>query len=108
MDAVVRNALEALRAWAARTNSVRELWLFGSRATGKARPDSDVDLVIRLMPPKGNHDWAHGNYQALGDDWQRELGEIVGRHVSLEAIPPNLDDNNSIRVPAERLWARDQ
>jgi hypothetical protein len=42
------------------------------------------------MPAKGKHDWAFGNYSALGDKWQAELGEIVGRHVSLEIMPYKL------------------
>jgi hypothetical protein len=37
MDALVAGAVEALREWAARTGSIRELWLFGSRATGAWR-----------------------------------------------------------------------
>jgi predicted nucleotidyltransferase len=62
-----------LRAWAAANGNVRQLWLFGSRADGTAAPDSDVDLGIGLMPPNGDHDWAFGNYTALGDTWTREL-----------------------------------
>jgi predicted nucleotidyltransferase len=62
---------------------------------GNAREDSDVDLAIRLMPPKGNHDWAMGNYCAHGDAWKKELQEIVGRYVSLEVLPYKL------------LWRRD-
>jgi predicted nucleotidyltransferase len=54
--------LSGLRSWASANDSVRELWLFGSRATGGSRPDSDVDLAVALMPPKGNTDWALGNY----------------------------------------------
>jgi predicted nucleotidyltransferase len=52
--------LSGLRSWASANGSVRELWLFGSRATGGSRPDSDVDLAVALMPPKGNTDWALG------------------------------------------------
>lgn len=54
--------LGGLRAWAAANESVRELWLFGSRARGDARECSDVDLALALMPPNGKHDWALGNY----------------------------------------------
>jgi predicted nucleotidyltransferase len=65
-----------IREWATRTGSVREVWLFGSRAKGTARPNSDVDLAIVLMPSVGKTDWALGNYTALGDAWQRELEAI--------------------------------
>lgn len=79
--------LPDIRAWAEANDSIQEVWLFGSRAREDASDDSDVDLAITLMPPKGNHDWAFGNYQALGDKWQKELEAIVGRHVSLEVMP---------------------
>jgi predicted nucleotidyltransferase len=36
--------LAGLRSWAVGKDSLRELWLFGSRATGRSRADSDVDL----------------------------------------------------------------
>ena len=44
--------LRELRSWAKDNGNVRELWLFGSRAQGCARPDSDVDLAIALVPSK--------------------------------------------------------
>ena len=62
--------LRGLRAWASANANVRELWLFGSRADGHAKPESDVDLAIALMPD------ALGNYYALGDGWQREKGYL--------------------------------
>ena len=42
----------------ARTDAVREVWLFGSRAKGTSRPDSDVDIGIYLMP----QEWSFGKY----------------------------------------------
>jgi predicted nucleotidyltransferase len=99
--------LSALRSWAGRNGSIRELWLFGSRAQGRARPDSDVDLAVVLMPPDGKHDWAFGNYIALADgQWKPELEAIVGRHVSLEAVDPGSDEDAMVRRTGRRLWAR--
>jgi predicted nucleotidyltransferase len=83
--------LRRLRAWAKANDSVRQLWLFGSRATGRSRPDSDVDLALALMPPKGKHDWALGNYFALESKWKQQLEEIVGCHVSLQPLVPDSD-----------------
>jgi len=73
-----------LSAWAQRTDAVAELWLFGSRAKGAAGSDSDVDIALALMPPRGDHDWALGDYFALHGRWRTDLEGIVGRHVSLE------------------------
>jgi predicted nucleotidyltransferase len=81
--------LIALRTWACNNDSVRELWLFGSRAKGYSRPESDVDLALALMPAKGKHDWAGGAYLACHGEWKRQLEDIVGQHVSLEAIEPD-------------------
>ncbi|QQN63006.1 nucleotidyltransferase domain-containing protein [Bradyrhizobium diazoefficiens] len=80
--------LRDLAAWASKNDSVREMWLFGSRADGTSRPESDVDIGLGLAPPIGDHDWALGNFYALSDQWQRELEAIVGRHVSLQPITP--------------------
>ncbi len=89
--------LSGLRSWASANDSVRELWLFGSRATGGSRPDSDVDLAVALMPPKGNTDWVLGNYFAFESEWKRQLEEIVGLHVSLEPLVPGTDADPKVR-----------
>ena len=91
---------ENIRQWAARTPSVQQVWLFGSRARDEAEPHSDVDLAIVLTRPTGRHDWAHGTYTRFGDDWQNELKAIVGRDVSLELLP---DRDIGPRV---LLWTR--
>lgn len=92
--------LTRLEAWSAQNESVLELWLFGSRAQERSRPDSDVDLALVLKPAIGDHDWALGNYAALGDTWQQELEAIVGRHVSLTLL------NDKIAGDTVCLWRR--
>ena len=59
--------LRALCSWASENGNVRDLWLFGSRADGTTRLGSDIDIGVGLMPPKGKHDWALGNWSALHD-----------------------------------------
>ena len=93
--------LEGIRNWAEQNDNVREVWLFGSRAKDSAREDSDVDLMLVLMPPRKKHDWAFGNYMVLKSKWNAELEAIVGRHVSLE-LKPSLDP-----PPSQLLWNRD-
>jgi predicted nucleotidyltransferase len=43
----IRQAAEALKAAGA-----KEVYLFGSAATGKLREDSDVDLAVSGLPPE--------------------------------------------------------
>ena len=99
--------LRDLRAWASNNGSVRELWLFGSRATGRSTPESDVDIAIALMPATDGTDWALGNYFALDSAWKRQLEAIVGRHVSLEAILPNTPEDEAVRRSGALLWSAD-
>lgn len=99
--------LRDLRSWASNNGSVRELWLFGSRATGRSRPDSDVDIALALMPATDGTDWALGNYFALHSLWKQELEAIVGRHVSLEAIVPNTPEYEAVRGSGALLWSAD-
>jgi predicted nucleotidyltransferase len=101
--------LRGLRSWASANDCVRELWLFGSRATGETRPESDVDLAVALMPPAGNTDWAFATYCESKPEWKRQLEKIVGRHVSLEPIAPDAagpDWDSMVRCFGVRLWSR--
>ena len=89
-----------IECWALNNANVREIWLFGSRAEDRARPDSDIDLAITLMPPSGNHDWALGNYVAKGDEWQRELIAALKWDVDLTMLPPGF--TGTVKL----LWQR--
>jgi predicted nucleotidyltransferase len=95
------DSVELIQQWAARTNAIREVWLFGSRAKGTSRPDSDVDIGIYLMP----QDWAFGTYVAQGDAWQHELAGLLGLRVSLEAVTPDVPGHWEVQA-GKRLWVR--
>lgn len=97
---------ELITAWAAATNCVREIWLFGSRARGDSRPDSDIDLAILLMPPSGKTNWAYGDYCGLGDQWKQQLITMLGRHISLEAICAGSDGYDVVMREGYCLWSR--
>jgi predicted nucleotidyltransferase len=49
LDALVGSHQDGLRK-AARRNKISRIWLFGSRARGDARPDSDVDILYKAEP----------------------------------------------------------
>lgn len=98
-EACVRN----LRAWAERNGSVRELWLFGSRAKGTAGVGSDADIAIALMPPQGNHDWALGNLNDLHHEWVKQLVAIVGCKVDLRLLRGSSFEAE-VRTTGKLLW----
>lgn len=97
-------AAERLRAWAAAQNAVRGLWLFGSRAKGTSRPDSDFDIALVLAPPEGSTDWALGDYICLSDEWRAELRSLVGGQVSMVAVRDDLDMPFDPRATGIQLW----
>jgi hypothetical protein len=81
---------------------------FPSGAKGLARPESDVDIAIALMPSRGKYDWALGDYAYLKDDWKRQLEAIVGIDVHLYHIEPGTPLDEDARRTGVLLWARDQ
>jgi predicted nucleotidyltransferase len=91
--------LSKLCSWSNANDNVRELWLFGSRAQGSSRSDSDVDLALALVPSvKKNDDLAYTNYFFSKDEWKRQLEEIVGRHVAPKS------SRQTCRTPIGILW----
>jgi predicted nucleotidyltransferase len=77
---------------------IREIYLFGSRARGDHRPDSDVDVGI-VLTPGGS---ARGLFVAKADDWQRELATLVGMRVRISEIDPIAE----CPKPIVALWQR--
>jgi predicted nucleotidyltransferase len=99
--------LSGLRAWAAKNENIRELWLFGSRARGDAKDHSDVDIALALMPPVGKTDWALGAYFDFESEWKQQLKAIVERDVSIEPLVPGTEDDVRLRRGEGKLiWAR--
>jgi len=99
--------LRGLCAWAATNGNVRQLWLFGSRARGDAREDSDVDIALALMPPDGKTDWALGAYFAFESEWKQQLKAVVERDVSIEPLVSGTDADVRVRREGKLLWARE-
>ncbi len=98
--------VDAIRAWALRTNAVREVWLFGSRAKDTSSPDSDVDLAIALTLPSPSGDWALHEYFKRRCEWALELKQVVGLHFDLRAFSPGTSKENEIHSTGIQLWAR--
>lgn len=54
LDAEVLAAIQAFLADARKAMSIEQAYIFGSRARGDARPDSDVDVAIILPGVRGD------------------------------------------------------
>jgi uncharacterized protein len=92
LDPMVERHRRALRK-VARRHGIDRLWLFGSRAKGLARPDSDVDLLYHA-PPQTNL-WDVSGFMADAEDILGRKVDLLDidhvpdrlRHVVAEAIP---------------------
>ena len=51
LEPTLANISERVRSWAPSEPLVRRIYLFGSRACGEERPDSDVDLAVLYWLP---------------------------------------------------------
>jgi predicted nucleotidyltransferase len=73
--------------WGLRTPHIVEVRLFGSRAKGTAKPDSDIDLAITVDGDSPGT--VLGNYFAFGEHWQGQLTELLEAkvHVALYNDP---------------------
>ena len=49
MERISDNWIVAIQQWASNEPLVQEAYIFGSRARGVARPDSDLDIAIKLF-----------------------------------------------------------
>jgi predicted nucleotidyltransferase len=67
--------VRAIQAWAEAAGYAREVRLFGSRAKGCARPDSDVDLAITA---------GFEHYVARANAWEAELSQTLGLIVHMK------------------------
>ncbi len=69
---------QTIALWAASTEWVTEVRLFGSRAKGRSRPDSDVDLALTLVKDGIEDGDPEGFYYfKLEEEWPSELTRLL-------------------------------
>jgi predicted nucleotidyltransferase len=87
---------DALAIWAASKHEISELWIFGSRARGDHRNDSDLDAAVILS-------YAHEG-ESLGvwmfeqENWCRELAALIPIKIDLQI--GDKDNAGDIVAPA--------
>ena len=73
---------ERLRRWATSKELVKRLWVFGSRARGDHRPDSDIDVPVEINHSDESNGLAPWMFEAK--HWQDELATLFPFPVQLE------------------------
>jgi predicted nucleotidyltransferase len=71
-----------------KASGIVSLSVFGSVARGEERPDSDIDIVVRL-----SEEAARGGFSYFGclEAVSRRLGQILGQRVDVVAEPVHKD-----------------
>ena len=75
-----QEALDALVARLVAALDPQMIWLFGSRARGDARPDSDFDLLVVAKPTGA--DWA--------EDYDKVYAPTMGSGIGADVVPVSL------------------
>ncbi len=70
----------AFRTWARNEPLIKEVYLFGSRAKGTAKQESDVDIAIRFTLPNA---LVSAAFSQIGPVWQSVLIQMTGLSVGL-------------------------
>ena len=65
----------ALARWAEQRDDVQALWVFGSRARGTARPDSDLDIAVRTTADMASESF--GQWIGIADEVRAELSALL-------------------------------
>jgi uncharacterized protein len=77
-----QEALDALVSRLVAALDPQMIWLFGSRARGDARPDSDFDLLVVAKP-----DGTFGS-----DDYDKVYAPVAGSWIGSDVVPCALAD----------------
>ncbi len=85
LDARVAARLPDLHAWARARPAIRRLWIYGSRARGTHRDDSDLDIAFEI-DRLGTREAAEQFQAYTRVAWRSELSLIFGLNVHLEPV----------------------
>lgn len=74
---------QVLRDWAQANVCIRRVWIFGSRARGEGRPDSDIDVAVEI-DAVGRDELAQNSWMELSPRWRQQLGQALSAPLDLE------------------------
>lgn len=98
-----------IRSWAKSQPDVAEVYLFGSRAKGVARPDSDLDIGVVIKSTNPDED-AYTRWFFNADGWRGQLAALLPVRIDLQIANPEI--STDIVAPAVKahgvlIFARD-
>ena len=102
------DTVATLRKWAEQHEFVRRMWLFGSRARGDHRDDSDIDVALDIDPDPTSAN-AYASFMFLHKGWEDELNSLVAGprvHLCHYNDNPDLPEENNIRSDVDREGIR--
>ena len=82
------NDSDVLREWASATPCVRKVWIFGSRATGTFRDNSDLDVAVQI-DPINRDETAYASWFHEKGGWQAQLQRQLNVKLDLEWFDPS-------------------
>ena len=94
-----------LEKWASEHDPVIAVWLFGSRARGDHRADSDYDIALELAPKRDSfHDPAFTAFFFGYDQWKKQIAELLGSSISLVCYREDIECKFDPRISL--IWRR--
>lgn len=101
---VLQQLGRVVASWAEAKPSIQCVWFFGSRVTGKHRPDSDIDIAVSLSSRGGE---ALAEFWDEDDDWVEELQRLLPWPVDLELFSDGTPNMRSyVREAGELVFQR--
>jgi hypothetical protein len=76
--------IDSIQRWAARHAIIRRVWIFGSRARGTHRPDSDLDLAVEHDASPGDSN-SFTTWICEADVWRSEFGPELSAPLDLQS-----------------------
>lgn len=81
---------EAILKWVQSTPLVTAVYLFGSRAKGCARVDSDIDLAFQCSADEAGNSLSVAIFNT--EKWQQQLNDVLPKTVDLQHTIPEEDE----------------
>ncbi|MGY0800149.1 nucleotidyltransferase domain-containing protein [Lysobacter sp. A286] len=98
---------QTVQAWAQQHTALSAIILFGSRAKGSARPDSDWDICC-LVDGSGSESW-YGTWFAHAESWKAEFCQATGLHSDAVQFvaPTSMQVTQGLFECSRMLYVRD-